>query len=62
MDHLKEAFLKTYFNIPLSLRDDVVLVLNDKRPITWDVAYFEIQNNGKLSSEILNGLKELDLI
>ena len=62
MEHLKEKFLKTYSNIPLSLRDDIVLVLKDERRITWDVAFFEIKNNGKLSYEILEGLNELGLI
>jgi len=62
MEHLKEDFLKTYSNVPLSLREDVALVLNDGRLITWDVAFFEIENNGKLSEEILAGLKGLDLI
>lgn len=62
MEHLKEDFLKTYSNIPLSLRDDIALVLNDGRQITWDVAFFEIKNDGKLSNEILSGLKELGLI
>ena len=62
MEHLKEDFLKTYSNIPISLRDDIVLVLGDKRPITWDVAFFEIKNDTELSKEILSGLKELDLI
>lgn len=62
MEHLKEDFLKTYVNIPLSLRDDIVLILDDKRPISWDVAFFEIKNDTTLSNEILIGLKKLDLI
>jgi hypothetical protein len=62
MDHLKEDFLKVYSNIPLSLRDDIVLILDDKRSISWDVAFFEIKNDTALSKEILMGLKKLDLI
>ncbi|MFZ3055041.1 MAG: hypothetical protein WA091_03635 [Minisyncoccales bacterium] len=62
MEHLKEDFLKTYSNIPLNLRDDIVLVLEDKRPISWDVAFFEIKNDTELSKQILIELKKLELI
>jgi hypothetical protein len=62
MEHLKEDFIKTYSNIPLSLRDDIILVTKESGPITWNVAFFEIRNNGALSDEILKGLKELGLI
>lgn len=62
MEHLKEDFLKTYSNIPLNLRDDIVLVLEDKRPISWDVAFFEIKNDTGLSKQILIELKKLELI
>jgi hypothetical protein len=62
MEHLKEDFLRTYVNIPLNLRDDVVYVLKDGRLISWDVAFFAIKNNSELTQEILTGLKELKLI
>lgn len=61
-EHLKEDFLRTYINIPLSLRDDVVLVLEDKRPISWNVAFFEIKNDTEQSEQILIELKKLELI
>jgi hypothetical protein len=62
MEHLKEDFLKTYANIPLNLRNNIILVLDDGRPMSWDVAYFEVKNDTELSKEILANLKELDLI
>jgi len=62
MEHLKEDFLKTYVNIPINLRDNTILVLDDGRPISWDVAYFEVKNDTELSQEILASLKELELI
>jgi hypothetical protein len=62
MEHLKEKFLKIYANIPINLRDEIILVLDDGRPITWDVAYFEIKNSTELSQSMLKNLKELDLI
>ena len=41
----KAKFLKVYSNLPINLRDDIVLVLGEKGPITWNVAYIEINNN-----------------
>lgn len=60
---LREQFLRVYANIPLNLRDDIILVIGDKkRPISWDVAYFEVRENTETSKEILKKLKKLDLI
>lgn len=60
---LKEQFLKVYTNVPLNLRDEIILLIgNEEKPISWDVAYFEVRENTEASKEILEGLKELDLI
>lgn len=61
MQHLKENFLKTYSNIPLNLRDEIILVFEDK-PISWNVAYIEVKANSEISKKILKELKELNLI
>jgi hypothetical protein len=61
MENLRENFLKVYANIPLNLRDDIILVF-DQKPITWNVAYFEIKTNSENSVKILTELKELKLI
>ncbi len=58
---LKERFLKIYSNLPLSIREEIILIL-DKKPITWNVAYLEVKNNSKLSQEILEKLDELKII
>lgn len=57
----KEKFLKVYSNLPLNLRREIVLVL-DKEPITWDVAYLEVKGNTKKAEKILNKLSELKII
>lgn len=62
MELLKESFLKTYANTPISLRDDIILILEKTGPISWYTAYLEIKNNTELSKKILQGLKELKLI
>lgn len=56
-----ERFMKVYSNLPINLRKEIIVVIDDK-PITWDVAYVEIKNNTKLSERILKKLIELDII
>lgn len=58
---LRERFLKTYSDLPLSLRKEIILVIN-KEPITWNAAYVEVFNNTAKSKEILEKLKELGII
>lgn len=59
---LRERFLKIYANLPLNLRDEIVLVLPDRGSITWDIAYLEVKQNTKLSEKILRMLNELNII
>ena len=60
---LRERFLKVYANVPLSIRDEIILLLGDeKKPVTWDVAYLEVRENTEASKEILQKLEKLDLI
>lgn len=61
METLRENFLKVYANIPLNLRDEIVLVFENK-PISWNVAYLEIKSNSDVSTKILSELKDLKLI
>lgn len=58
----KEKFLKVYANLPINLRDDIVLVLKDKGPLTWNVAYVEINNDTKLGEIIFKKLVQLKII
>lgn len=71
MDELRGRFLKAYANIPLGLRDDVILLLDQrlkatgtlvKDSITWRVAYVEVMGNTNMSETILTELAALDLI
>jgi len=56
-----EKFMKTYSNLPLNLRKDIVIVI-DKEPITWNVAYLEIDQKTKKGKKILKKLEELNII
>ncbi len=57
----REKFLRAFANLPLNTRKEIILVL-EKQPITWEVAYFEIKNNTPISEKILQKLEELGLI
>ncbi len=61
MDYLREKFLKTYANIPLNLRDEIILVLGDQ-PISWKVAFLEVKADSDNSKKILENLGKLELI
>lgn len=58
----REKFLKVYANLPLGLRDEVVLVLPERGPITWNVAYLEVSEQTKIADEILGKLAALEII
>ena len=55
-------FMKTYVNLPLGIRQEIILVLDDGRPITWDVAFVEVQTDTPLSNQILGKLTLLEII
>lgn len=57
-----DKFFKVYANLPLNLRDEIVLVLPDRGPITWQVAYLEISNETVVGEEILKKLINLQMI
>lgn len=58
---LKERFYKIYNNLPLALREEIILVIKNE-PITWKVARLEIDNSTLLSTEILEKLSELKIV
>ena len=57
-----EKFFKVYANLPLNLRDEVVVVLPEKGPLTWNVAYLEISAGTKIGENIIEKLVELQII
>lgn len=58
---LSERFYKVYNNLPLNVREEVVIVVNNE-PITWKVAKLEVDQNTALSNEILKKLSNLQII
>ena len=59
---IKEKFLKIYANLPLGLRQEIILTLDDSRTITWDAAFVEVDNDTELSKNILEKLEKLEII
>ncbi|HLC62857.1 MAG TPA: hypothetical protein VJJ21_00910 [Candidatus Nanoarchaeia archaeon] len=57
----RERFLKIYPNLPLKLRSETIVII-DKEPISWNVAYIEVFNNTQKSMKILKKLDELKII
>ena len=68
----KMRFMKVYQNLPLNERKNTILVLEEikekdkskikKDPISWDIAYIEIDQETKVGETILNKLIKLNLI
>lgn len=61
METERIKFIKIYSRLPAKIREDIIVVI-DKRPFTWDVAYFEVNNNTITGNKILKKLKDLDII
>ena len=57
----REKFLKIYSNLPLPIREEIILAIEEK-PLTWNVAYIEIVNETPLSKEILYKLEKIGII
>jgi len=69
MDKDKKArFLQVYQNLPLNERRNTIIIIEDrkqkpeKKPISWDIAYVEIDQETEIGEKILNKLIKLELI
>ena len=58
----KEKFFRVYANLPIGLRDQVVIVLPEIGPLSWNAAYAEVSNNTKIGDTIVEKLIELKII
>lgn len=56
----REKFLKIYANVPEDLREDILVVVDDKT-YTWNTAYIEIKDNTKTGKKILKALEGIVL-
>lgn len=58
---LQASFFRVYANIPLNIRDEIVAVI-DGKPITWNVAFIEVNSTTSKSEIILQTLRALSII
>lgn len=58
----REKFLKIYANLPIAVRQEIILVLDESQPITWNVAFVEVNANTGISKIILEKLQRLEII
>lgn len=58
----KAQFNKTYANIPLGLRDEIVVILENNIPLSWNAAKIEIDNDTDRVDDILDKLSKLGLL
>ncbi len=60
---LKQRFLKVYSTLPLGVRKEIVVVLDQSTgPVSWEVAYIEVENDTPAASVILEKLDQLQII
>lgn len=58
----KGKFLRVYANLPANLRREIIDVLPEIGPITWNAAFIEIDNNTDLGKKMLDRLEQLNFI
>jgi hypothetical protein len=61
MEGYKERFYNVYNNLPLGIRDEVILVIGGE-PVSWKIVKLEVDNNTPLSKEMLEKLISLGFI
>ncbi|HBL39061.1 TPA: hypothetical protein DDZ10_00060 [Candidatus Uhrbacteria bacterium] len=59
----KQRFLQVYATLPLGVRKEIVAVLDDPiGPVTWEVAFIEVENETPLGLDILERLASMQII
>jgi len=58
----KERFLQVYANLPVNVRNEIIYLMPDKRPLTWNAAFIEVNNNTELGKQIVEKLDALSII
>lgn len=61
MDDKKARFSKLYSNLPIPVREEIIVVIEGE-PYTWNVANIEILNDTDIGDKILVQLDKLGII
>lgn len=57
----EERFRKVYASLPINMRAEIIVVI-DKNPISWNLAFNEIEHETHLGKVILKILEEMEFI
>ncbi len=55
-------FKKIFSNLPDKIKNEDIIVVIDKKPYSWNAAFFEINNSTLLGIKMLKKLKELKIL
>ena len=55
-------FLTVYANLPIGIRNEIVVVMDKEGPMTWNAAWVEIQSGTELGKEIYTKLTQMGVI
>lgn len=61
-EDLKHKFLKIFANLPVGVREEIVVHLDKVGPMTWNACYIEVNNDTVLSEKILIELDEMKIL
>ena len=61
VEYLRSKFLKTYAQVPLNLRNEIVAVVEDG-PVSWSVAYVEVLGKSEKGNMIIELMDKLELL
>ncbi|MEK6927975.1 MAG: hypothetical protein AABX11_06090 [Nanoarchaeota archaeon] len=61
MEDKREKFLKVYADVPDGLRNDIIVIV-DNKTYNWNTSYFEIKENTSLGKKILKALEDLGIL
>lgn len=58
---LRAKFLKIFASVPLPLRNEIIVLVEDK-PVSWNAAYGDVKQDTDNAKVILRHLKRMSLI
>lgn len=61
MQDKKSKFLKTYANLPLPSRQEIVVVI-DGEPLTWNIVKLEVENDTPKGQRAIEILEQLGIL
>lgn len=60
-ERLCAVFIKTFASVPSPLRDQIIVVV-DEKPYTWENVFIEVKAKTEKSKKIIEQLKKLKII